>query len=381
MIQVVQKKIKHRSKNKMMDFENFLKQIVTMDVSDIHLRVNEVPIVRKNGVMIKTNMSPLSKESLERIVDIVIPPNMKNSIDELLNYDFLYELPGVSRFRVNYAKSLQAPMLVFRVIPYKAPTFEERKIPKVLQYICGANNGVILVTGPTGSGKSTTLTAMLQYINNTTPKHIITIEDPIEFLHTNDKCIFSQRQVGIDTEGFPASIKAALRQDPYIILIGEIRDRETAREALSAAETGHLVFSTLHTSDAVQTVNRIVNFFEPYERDQIRTQLAQVLRATIAQKLIVTADNTGRVPAFEILVSTPTIKDYIMKDELENVYALIKEGKYSDMITLNMYLANLVREKTITPEVALQASENKNELMQIFKGTYHSTNDKQKFAR
>lgn len=365
----------------MIDFENFLRQIVTMDVSDIHLRVDEVPIVRKNGVMIKTNMSAISKESMEKIVDIVIPPHMKNEIEKILNYDFLYELPGVSRFRVNYAKSLQAPMLVFRVIPYKAPTFEERKIPNVLKNICNANNGVILVTGPTGSGKSTTLTAMLQHINTTSPKHIITIEDPIEFLHTNDKSIFSQRQVGIDTEGFPASIRAALRQDPDIILIGEIRDRETAREALSAAETGHLVFSTLHTSDAVQTVNRIVNFFEPYEREQIRTQLAQVLRATIAQKLLPTADNTTRVPAFEILVSTPTIKDYIMKDELENVYNLIKEGKYSDMITLNMYLANLVREKTITPEVALQASENKNELMQIFKGTYHTSTDKQKFGR
>lgn len=365
----------------MFDFENFLKQIVAMDVSDIHLRVNEVPIVRKNGVMIKTNMTPLSKESLERVADIVIPPHMKNEIDKVLNYDFLYELPGVSRFRVNYAKSMQAPMLVLRVIPYKAPTFEERKIPNVLKNICNTNNGVILVTGPTGSGKSTTLTAMLQHINTIVPKHIITIEDPIEFLHTNDKSIFSQRQIGIDTEDFPTSIRAALRQDPDIILIGEIRDRETAREALSAAETGHLVFSTLHTSDAVQTVNRIVNFFEPYEREQIRTQLAQVLRATIAQKLLPTADNTTRVPAFEILVSTPTIKDYIIKDELENVYNLIKEGKYSDMITLNMYLANLVREKTITPEVALQASENKNELMQIFKGTYHTSNDKQKFGR
>lgn len=352
-----------------------------MDVSDIHLRVDEVPIVRKNGVMIKTNMPALSKDSMERIVDIIVPAHIKNVIDRILNCDFLYELPGVARFRVNYAKSLQSPMLVFRVIPYEAPTFEDKKIPNVLKNICNSNNGVILVTGPTGSGKSTTLTAILQHINQTISKHIITIEDPIEFLHTNDKSIFSQRQIGIDTESFPLSVKAAMRQDPDIILIGEIRDRETAREALSAAETGHLVFSTLHTSDAVQTVNRIVNFFEPHERDQIRVQLAQVLRATIAQKLLPTADNTTRVPAFEILVSTPTIKDYIMKDELENVYNLIKEGKYSDMITLNMYLANLVREKTITPEVALQASENKNELMQIFKGTYHTSNDKQRFSR
>ena len=364
-----------------MDFENFLKQVVQMDVSDIHLRVNEVPVVRKNGQMIKTNMPAVSAAVMDKIIDTVMPPHLNNNREQLQNSDFLYELKGVSRFRVNYAKSLQNPMLVMRVVPYAAPSFEERKIPGVLRNICDAHNGVILVTGPTGSGKSTTLTAMLQHINKTYPKHIVTIEDPIEFLHTNDKCVFSQRQIGIDTESFPDSIRAALRQDPDIILIGEIRDRETAREALSAAETGHLVFSTLHTSDAVQTVNRLVNFFEPYERDQVRSQLAQVLRATIAQKLVITADGSSRVPAFEILVSTPTIKDYIIKDELESVYSLIKEGKYNDMITLNMYLANLVKDKLITPEAAMEASENKNELMQIFKGTYHTSNDKQKFGR
>lgn len=365
----------------MIDFDNFLKQIITMDVSDIHFRVGEVPVVRRNGAMIKTNLPPVTQADMERIVDMIMPSNMRGEAENLMNYDFLYEIPCVSRFRVNYAKSLQTPMLVLRVISYAAPSFEDKKIPKVLQNICNTNNGIILVTGPTGSGKSTTLTAMLQYINKTFSKHIITIEDPIEFLHENEKSIFSQRQIGLDTEDFPSSIRAALRQDPDIIFIGEIRDRATAREALSAAETGHLVLSTLHTSDAVNTVNRIVNFFEPYERDQIRVQLAQVLRATIAQKLISTADGNDRVPAFEILVSTPTIKDYIVKDELESIYALIKEGKYSDMITLNMYLANLVREKTITPEAAIEASENKNELIQMFKGTYHTSNDKQRFTR
>jgi len=365
----------------MFDFENFLKQIVEMDVSDIHLRVDEVPVVRKNGEMIKTNFPVLSKVILDNIVDEIFPLHLKNKIDSIYNYDFLYELQGTARFRVNYAKNLQNPMLVMRIIPYKTPSFEEKGIPRVLQRVCEQQNGIIFVTGPTGCGKSTTLTAMLEYVNENFSKHIITIEDPVEFFHKNKKSVFSQRQIGTDTEDYPTSIKYALRQDPDIILIGEIRDRETAREALSAAETGHLVFSTLHTSDAVQTVNRLVNFFEPYERDQIRTQLAQVLRATIAQKLVVTADGSSRVPAFEILVSTPTIKDYIIKDELESVYSLIKEGKYSDMITLNMYLANLVKDKLITPEAAMEASENKNELMQIFKGTYHTSNDKQKFGR
>ena len=363
------------------DFENFLKQIVEMDVSDIHLRVDEVPVVRKNGMMIKTNIPPLTKSTLDNIVDDVFPEYMKPQLKEIKNYDFLYELPGVSRFRVNYAKSIENPMIVMRTIPYKTPSFADKKIPTVLKRVCEEHNGIILVTGPTGSGKSTTLTAMLGYINENFPKHIITLEDPIEFLHKNDKSVFSQRQIGIDTEDFPTGIKYSLRQDPDIILIGEIRDRETAAQALSAAETGHLVFSTLHTSDAVQTVNRIVNFFEPHERDHVRGQLSQVLRATIAQKLLQKQDGNGRVPAFEILIATPTIKDYIAKDELEQIYTLIKEGKYSDMITLNMYLINLVREKLITQETALEASENKNELLQMFKGTYHSSNSQKNMFR
>ena len=364
----------------MFDFENFLKQIVEMDVSDIHLRVDEVPVVRKNGIIIKTNAEPLTKADMDVIVEDILPLQIKNKIDSIYNYDFLYELPNVARFRVNYAKNLQNPMLVMRIIPYKIPSFEEKKIPTVLQRVCKVNNGIIFVTGPTGCGKSTTLSVMLEYINENFSKHIITLEDPIEFLYKNNKSIFSQRQIGLDTEDYPTGIKFSLRQDPDIILIGEIRDRKTAKEALSAAETGHLVFTTLHTSDAVQTVNRIVNFFEPYERDLVRGQLAEVLRATIAQKLLPKKDNMGRVPAFEILIATPTIKDYIAKDELEQIYTLIKEGKYSDMITLNMYLANLVRDKLISQEVAMEASENKNELSQIFKGTYHTSNAKKNLA-
>ncbi len=360
------------------DFEGFLKQIVEMDVSDIHFRVDEAPVVRKNGVMIKTNSAPLSRASLDNILDDILPDYAKGKIHEITNFDFLYELSGVSRFRVNYAKNLQNPMLVMRIVPYAVPSFNEKKIPIVLQKVCEQNNGIIFVTGPTGCGKSTTLTAMLGYINENFSKHIVTLEDPVEFLHKNNKSIFSQREVGVDVESYALGVKQSLRQDPDIIFVGEIRDRETAMQALNAAETGHLVFSTLHTTDAVQTVNRLVNFFEPHERGQVRTQVAEVLRATIAQKLLTRADGTGRVPAFEILITTPTIKDYIIKDELEEVYNLIKEGKYSDMITLNMYLANLVKEKLITQEVALEASENKNELSQTFKGTYHNTTNPRK---
>lgn len=365
--------------NNLFDFENFLKQIAEMQVSDIHLRVNEVPIVRKDGLMIKTNMEPLTKPFMETIVDEIIPEQMRGQGTALTDYDFLYEIEGVSRFRVNYAKNLQNPMLVMRIIPYEIPSFAEKKIPTVLYRVCEEANGLIFVTGPTGCGKSTTLAAMLNHINENQNKHIITLEDPIEYLHKNNKSIFTQRQVGIDTKDYPSAVKYALRQDPDILLIGEIRDKETAREALSAAETGHLVFTTLHTSDAVQTVNRIINFFEPHERDYVRTQLAQVLKATIAQKLLPQTDGNGRVPAFEILIATPTIKDYIVKNNLEQVYALLKEGKYNDMITLNMYLANLVRDKLITKETALEASENSTELIQMFKGTYHTSNARKNF--
>jgi len=354
----------------MFDFENFLRQITAMNVSDIHLRIEEVPVVRKNGEMIKTNIPPLTKSDMDSIIETILPPDKKKDINNILNLDFLYELKGVSIFRVNYAISKRNPMIVMRIVSCNPPSFEEMNIPKILKSICENKNGIVLVTGQTGSGKSTTLAAMLNYINQNYAKHIITLEDPIEYMHKNIKSIFSQRQIGEDTESYLSGLKYALRQDPDIILLGEIRDKETAKLALSAAETGHLVFTTLHSKDSIQTVSRMVNFFEPYERDQIRIQLANVLRATISQKLLVKKDNSGRVPAFEILISTPAIKDYIEKDKLDEIYGLIKEGKYSDMITLNYYLTSLVENGLVTKEAALEASENTVELSQLFRGNY-----------
>jgi len=355
----------------MFDFNNFLRQITEMNVSDIHLRVNEVPVVRKNGEIIKTNIPPLSRADMDAIVDQMFPEDKKYDIENIYNLDFLYELEDVSIFRVNYAKSKQNPMLVMRIVSCNPPSFEEKNIPKILKTICENKNGLVFVTGPTGSGKSTTLAAMLNYINKNFAKHIVTLEDPIEYMHKNMKSIFSQRQVGDDTESYQLGLKYALRQDPDIILLGEIRDKETAKLALSAAETGHLVFTTLHAKDSIQTISRLVNFFEPHERDQIRIQLANVLRATIAQKLLPMKNQQGRVPAYEILISTPAIKDYIEKDNLEDIYNLIKEGKYADMITMNFYLANLVENGFITKETALEASENSLELAQMFRGNYH----------
>ena len=247
-------------------------------------------------------------------------------------------------------------------------------MPTSKQQFADNNNGLVLVTGPTGSGKSTSLASFIDYINQQYQKHIVTIEDPVEFVFSDRKCKVSQRQVGIDTDGFASGIKYALRQDPDVILVGEIRDRETLDSALKAAETGHLVFATMHTNDAIQTIYRIVNMYEPEDRDSVRRQLAQTLRGTIAQKLVKKAVGNGRYPACEILVVTPTIKDFIIKDELENIYDLVKKGSFNDMITMNESLFQLVDCGAITKEIALEASDDKMELEQFFRGVYRGTN-------
>ncbi|MCI1274226.1 MAG: PilT/PilU family type 4a pilus ATPase, partial [Clostridiaceae bacterium] len=234
-------------------------------------------------------------------------------------------------------------------------------------------NGLVLITGPTGSGKSTTIASLIDYINKNYAKHIITVEDPVEFIFTNRKCIVSQRQVTIDTASFPDGVKYALRQDPDVIFIGEIRDRETIISALKAAETGHLVFSTIHTNSAIQTVNRIVNMFEPSDRDFVREQLSTILRGTISQRLLPLNDGSGRRPACEVLVVTPTVKDFIKKDNLEEVYDLVRKGSFNNMITLNSSLYQMAQDGLITEEIAIATSENKSELQQMFRGVYHGT--------
>ena len=231
----------------------------------------------------------------------------------------------------------------------------------------------MLVTGPTGSGKSTTIASLIDYINTTVAKHIITIEDPVEFIFTNKKSVISQRQLLIDTPSFPDGVKYALRQDPDVIFIGEIRDRETIESALKAAETGHLVVSTIHTNDSVQTVERIINLFEPGERPFVRAQIATSLRGTISQKLIPTVEGGTRVPAVEVLVVTPTVKDFIQKDELEQIYELVKKGSFNNMTTMNMSLFRLYDEGKISKEMAMSYSDNKHELDQMMRGIYYGT--------
>lgn len=351
----------------------FLEKAVKSDASDIHLKVGERPMVRRDGVILKVDMEPITKEDMDYVVDHIVPEFIRDRIATATDLDFSYNLKGLSRFRVNLSRSMAEFSLVFRVIPYAISSFEKLHLPAAMQQFADYNNGIVLVTGPTGSGKSTTLSSFIDYINANYQKHIITIEDPVEFVFTDKKCKVSQRQVGIDTPSFVDGIKYALRQDPDVILVGEIRDMETLDSALKAAETGHLVFATMHTNDAVQTIYRIVNMYSPEDRDTVRRQVAQTLRGTIAQKLVKKAVGNGRYPACEILVVTPTVKDFILKNELESIYDLVRKGSFNDMMTMNESLYKLVEAGAITKETALEASDDRNELEQFFRGVYRGT--------
>lgn len=360
------------------DINNFLKKAISIGASDVHLRVDEHPIVRKDGKMVKIDMPKLTEIDINNAITIITPKTIKTRTNSAFDLDFSYEIKGVSRFRVNLNRQLNRNALVIRTIPYYIKNIEELMLPVAIEQFTSLNNGIILVTGPTGSGKSTTLASLIDHINAKYPKHIITIEDPIEFIFTNKKSIVSQRQVEVDTPSFAEGVKYALRQDPDVILIGEVRDKETILSALKASETGHLVFATLHTNDAVQTINRIVNMFDPQDRQNIRSQLANTLRGTIAQKLVRNKTGKGRRPACEVLVSTSTIKDFIIKDDLEQIYELVKKGSFNEMLTLNMSLHKLVTDGFITEEEALEKSDNKTELQQMLKGMYHGTSRQKK---
>lgn len=355
----------------------FLKSVVKQGVSDVHLRVDEYPVVRKDGKILKiSNLPKLTEDDLTISLKELLPDILKNRADQVYDLDFAYEIKGVSRFRVNMSRQLGKLALVIRTIPYGIPKVRELGLPTSIEQFSALNHGIVLVTGPTGSGKSTTIAALIDHINTNMQKHIITIEDPIEFIYTNKKSVVSQRQVEIDTIDFPSGVKYALRQDPDVILIGEIRDRETMSAALKAAETGHLVYATMHTNDAVQTVNRIVNIYEPSDREFIRKQLSETLRGTIAQRLLPKKKGDGRVPACEVLVVTPTVKDFIAKDKLEEVYDLVRKGSFNDMITMNLSIYELFVHGLISEGTAISSSDNKNELKQYLRGVYHGANAK-----
>lgn len=355
------------------DIETFLHVSVAQGISDIHLRVNAPPMVRKDGLIVKTKLPVITTEKMNHIIKLLVPKAMQHLVESKYDIDFSIDMKGIARFRGNLFYDLGNVGFVLRVIPINIPPVEALQLPPVLKEFTKLNKGLVLVTGPTGSGKSTTLASMLDFMNQTQQRHIITLEDPIEFMHSNKKCVFTQRQLGMDTDTFPNGLKYALRQDPDVILIGEMRDRDTISSALKAAETGHLVFSTLHTTDAVQTINRIINAFEPYEREPIRLQIAATLQGTIAQKLVRKVEGKGRVPATEILVITPAARDYIARDEIDNIYQLLSTGDYDGMMSMNMSLYRLVKNNLISPDEAIDSSNTPNELQQMLRGAFHGS--------
>jgi twitching motility protein PilT len=333
--------------------------------SDVHLAVGKAPRFRHKGQIEITKYPEVDSTTFLNWLRELIPETdiqeFKNSLDldGAAQYDF-------ARVRFNLFTTMTGMAMVLRLIPMRIPTLAELKLPEVLEKICHYQKGLVLVTGPTGSGKSTTLAAMINYINYNLPKHIITIEDPIEFIHKDLKSLISQREVGIHTQQFENGLKAALREDPDIILIGEMRDHETINIAIKAAQTGHLVFGTLHTNSAVKTIERILNLYEPQEQEPMRSQIAESLAAVISQGLIRTIDDK-RAAFHEILINTNTMQEYIKRNDVEELEEMIRKDSYEGMCTINQSLYALYKQGRISEEMALQASDRANELSTMFR--------------
>jgi twitching motility protein PilT len=357
-----------------LDLNTFLRMSIARGISDVHLRVGLPPMIRADGNIVPTKFPPLSDEDMDRFAKQIMTPANYARLQDSLDFDFGFDFEGLARFRANFFRNLDHLGMVLRTISVKIPSMEELGLPQVLKRFTELHKGLVLVTGPTGSGKSTTLAAILNHINLSYPKHIVTVEDPIEYIYTSAKSVVTQRQMGSDVGSFPDGVKYALRQDPDVILIGEMRDRDTMMAAINASETGHLVFSTLHTNDAVQTINRIINAFEPHARDPIRRQLSTVLQGTVSQRLVRKAEGKGRLAVAEIMIVTPAIRDYIYKDEIDLIYDLLKEGDYEGMTSLNHSLYRAYRNNYITAEEALDTSDKPSEMQQLLRGAYHGVN-------
>ncbi len=343
------------------EFNGWLAQLVDGEGSDLHVKVGSSPKIRLAHGLSKVEREPLTHEETELIADGIIPEDRKQRFRDNGEVDFAYSLAHVGRFRVNVFRQRGSVSMVLRKLRFGGPSFEEVGLPDAVRTIAEEHRGLVLVTGPTGSGKTTTLAAMIDYINRTKPVHIVTIEDPIEVLHRDEMASINQREVGNDTMDFLVAMRAALRQDPDVILIGEMRDTETVRAAIQAAETGHLVMSTLHTVDATETVNRVIDFFPPYQQKQIRLALAGTLRGIICQRLVPTVDG-GRTPALEILINTGRIAERIVDpDKTNEIKDVIAEGDYYGMVTFDQWLLDLVKRGTITTESAFQAVSSRHD--------------------
>ncbi len=344
--------------------EDFLKAIYEQKASDLHLKSGRPPLMRLRGDLTPLPNAPsLSPADIQALIYSVISTEQQHRLEEEKELDFSFYLQGIARFRGNAFYQKGALGAVFRIIPAKIPTVEELGLPEVLKELANKKQGLFLVTGPTGSGKSTTLAALIDYLNGTLPVHVITLEDPIEFVYQDKLAVVNQREIGSDTRSFSQGLRRALRQDPDVILIGEMRDAETITTAMNAAETGHLVFGTLHTNDAKQTIDRVVDTFPPEAQHQVRMQLAKCLLAVVAQRLLKRADGKGRVAVQEIMINTPTVQKLIEENKIGAISKAIEESaSFYKMQTFNQALLAQIKAKAIGVEEAMTFSNNPNDL-------------------
>ncbi len=343
-----------------MDITELLAFSVKNNASDLHLSADLPPMIRVDGDIRRINVPALDHKTVHSLVYDIMNDKQRKDFEEFLETDFSFEIPDLARFRVNAFNHNRGAGAVFRTIPSKILTLEQLNAPAVFKEISDVPRGIVLVTGPTGSGKSTTLAAMVDYKNDTEYGHILTIEDPIEFVHESKKCLVNQREVHRDTLGFSEALRSALREDPDIILVGEMRDLETIRLALSAAETGHLVFGTLHTTSAAKTVDRIIDVFPAAEKDMVRSMLSESLRAVIAQTLLKKIGG-GRVAAHEILIATPAIRNLIRENKVAQMYSAIQTGQGIGMQTLDQCLQDLVAKGIVSKQDAKMKAMNKDD--------------------
>jgi twitching motility protein PilT len=347
------------------DFAEVLLQVMEREASDLHLTAGSPPMIRHDGKLHALEYPSLTPQLCREVVYSILTNDQRQRLETDWQIDFAYSIPGRARFRVNAYFQRASIGAAFRLIPHEMPALRDLGLPSTLVDFTKKPRGFVLVTGPTGSGKSTTLAAMLDLINETRHEHIMTIEDPIEFLHRHKNCIVNQRELGGDAQSFALALKAALRQDPDVILVGEMRDLETIATALTAAETGHLVFATLHTQDTAQTVDRIVDVFPPEQQHQVRVQLSVSLQGIVTQQLLPRADGNGRAVATEVLVPTPAVRNLIREGKTHQIYSALQTGGTHGMQTMDASLVDLVRHHKITRELAESRSGAPEELRRL----------------
>ncbi len=343
-----------------------LSQVLEKEASDLHLTAGVQPVVRVHGELERLENYPvLTPRALQGMIYAILPQKLREKFEQELELDMSYALPGKARFRVNVYFQRDSIGAAFRLIPYEIKSIDQLALPPVVADLARFQRGFVVVTGPTGSGKSTTLAAMVDVVNKERAGHIMTVEDPIEFLHKHQRCIVNQREVGADTHGFSAALKHVLRQDPDVILVGEMRDLETISTAITAAETGHLVFATLHTQDAPQTIDRIIDVFPPHQQQQVRVQLSTTLQGVVTQQLVQTVDGKGRAAACEVLITTPAIRNLIREGKVHQIYSAMQAGGRFGMQTMDMHLSQLVKAGTVTQAMAFERCHDPEELQRL----------------